>query len=284
MTSILTCTFPGKFGDLLWALPAMRAAAHKLGEPVRLRIPPTLASIAELVERQDYIRSVRVIPEWQVRDTAPVTPWLPPTACGSAGELTIHLGYRKWPTDVLPRYVMGLLQQQWRDAWGDVPALQDLQLDDPWITVERRTGGGLYATLSDEWIELKYGVTAAVAAATGREVTILHARNSRWDEFPEINGLVSFGEGGWLDAAERLASAKLVLGSLSALSVLAAAMGKPRVLFEPNPHAHHFIFRHWDTPLVVGIDGLPTFDARHIAEAVRKKLRELGELDRREVL
>ena len=275
LTGRLTISHAGKYGDLIWSLPAVRAAARALGNPVRLWLPESLGSIAPLLRRQDYIADVILDPEWKILDTAPVTPWLPPVVSGSAGESVIHLGHREWPTDILPRYSMSLLQQQWREAWGPVPGLE-LCLEEPWITASCRLARcNIIAAYSDEWIELKYGVTAAVAAELGKEIAILRAIGSRWDEFPEIEGCVTFRERNWLDAADELASRELALGSLSALSVLAAAVGTPRVLFEPNEHAHHPIFQHWDTPLVKGSDGLPTFDSRHVADAMKAKLKEL---------
>ena len=269
----LTISHAGKYGDLIWSLPAIRAAARALGTHVRLWLPESLSSIAPLLKRQTYIADVILDPAWKVLDTAPVTPWLPPVVSGSAEEPVIHLGHREWPTDILPIYTMSLLQQQWKPAWGPMPRLR---LEEPWIASSCRLARyNIMATYSDAWIELKYGVTAAVATKLGREITILHASNSRWDEFPETDRLVTFRERNWLDAADELASAELALGSLSALSVLAAAVGTPRVLFEPNEHAHHPIFQHWDTPLVGGIDGKPTWDSRHVADAVKAKLKEL---------
>jgi hypothetical protein len=94
---------------------------------------------------------------------------------------------------------------------------------------------------------------------------------SRW-QTEAWHGITS-----WETAAGLIASSQLFLGCCSALHVLACGLGVPVVLMEPNPHRHHVNFYPYGTEgprvtLVRGNDGQPTFDARHVLDAVRAGL------------
>jgi hypothetical protein len=71
-------TFPGRYGDLLWALPSVRAVSEAIGGPVDLVIAGPFGSIVPLLEQQDYLGTVTARPDWVVQDTAPMTPRTPP--------------------------------------------------------------------------------------------------------------------------------------------------------------------------------------------------------------
>ncbi len=100
------CSFPGKFGDILWALPTVRALSRRLGQPVDLAVSAKYGSLAPLLREQPYLKRVHVLENWVVQETAPMTPRVPPGVAefglNAAYEVVFHLGYRGWPQRPLP--------------------------------------------------------------------------------------------------------------------------------------------------------------------------------------
>lgn len=271
----ILCTFPGKHGDLLWALPTMRAIAEYFGEAVHLLVSPKYAGIVPLVQRQPYINSAAEWPHWQVQDTAPMTPWSPfeetlhHQALGTGPEgfdHVFHLGYRVWPTKPLPFYVQNILAQEYS---VDLP----IDLTKPWITAPYPLPhSDACLGFSDEHFELKYGVRALlrnrfVFPGAGNVRMVDLSTSPRWTKEGGVSGF------DWNAAASWLATTKVFVGCCSALHVLACAMGVPVVMMEPIDQRHNDIFYPYgkngpQVHLVLGGDGRPTFDARHTAEAV----------------
>ncbi len=285
--SRVLCTHPGKAGDIFWALPAMRALAEIHGEPVDFLTSAIYKRVLGIIERQPYIRRARYHPHWNTLDTAPMTPRIPPTLLGEYPEQVCHLGYKEWPR--LPLAFEAATNAELPEAvWRRPEFLK------PWITLpdtlwpERSTVFFDVAVgFTHEWIELKAGILLGIAdklRGTGRSYddysfTLLYPPGSRWaSEFAApLCRLDAFDSlcGDLLEVAWVIQRSILFLGCLSAPAVLAMALGKPRVLVEPNNGRWHEIFQHPDTPLVLGNDGRPTFDARHVADALLAKLAEL---------
>ena len=275
-------TFPGRYGDLLWALPAVRALSRRLGEPVDLLIAEKYGSLAPLIEQQSYIRHCLPDRLWQVAETAPMTPRTPPGLPDNDGEgvydLILHLGYRGWPARPLPFETLDCLRMQWpcgKGSWADTWGDEELALDEPWITVAPWTQvpHPLVVGWSDEHFELKYGLTHLLAlnlTAPG-SAFVLCAPGSRW----QTEG--GFTPTDWIENARRIAAAEVFLGCCSALHVLAVALGKPVVIMEPAEARHNPIFYPLGTTgrvrLVLGGDGKPTWDARHVKDAIEEALR-----------
>lgn len=269
---------PGRFGDLLWALPTARALAEQDGEHVRLFIPPSIAALKPLLEQQgDYLTAVEVIDDWQVLDTAPASPRTPP-----GKEYLRSLGYIDWPKLALPYDVA--------NNFNLLDATTDPTFFRPWITMlplDYNLASGRHRLVvhwTDRWFELKLGILAELKRALSQEVYC------QWYAAPGSR-MAGAGavEAGWVALARALSGADLVLTDCSAAHVLAAAVGVRTVLVvEPEPDRHHFIFwpgstAGWqpaDTVLgrmikpVLGTDGRPTFDSRHTIEAVHAALQE----------
>jgi len=292
------CTMPGKFGDILWSLPTVRCLREAAGEPVDLVTSPTYGSIIDLIHGQPYIGKAMVHPKWEVRDTAPMTPQRPPEFDAACYDKVIHLGYERWPQNLLPVEIYLQATGQWGKE------LPKLDLDTPWIQVDpewdfcweehetyaeyRDWHPDVHVGWSDEWVELKMGVTYALTGrGEGRiDYQVLTAPGSRvekeWlihypgagDEFDETFENLSWYAAGWKITADALSHAKIFLGCLSSQWVLANALGKPTVIMEPNPHRHNsiFFYGHPRNHLVRGNDGKPTFDARHVADMVKEVL------------
>lgn len=270
----ICCTFPGRFGDLLWALPTLRAVAEVAGAPVALWTTAEYGtpSFVDLVSRQPYISAVYADRSWRVQQTAPMTPAQPPGPNpGLTYDRLLHLGYTGWPQHPLPQETYLAADEQLGIA------LPHLNLATPWITATPQNAPyGRVAGFSDEWFELKYGCFQAVKRnlptnyTRAETWTVLIKPNSRWRQETEYTSISD-----WEQAAAKMAGAKIFLGDCSALHVLAVALGVPVVVLEPSPERHHPIF--WplgmDGPQVTcvkGNDGQPTFDARHVADVVKR--------------
>lgn len=264
----LLCTHPGRHGDLLWALPTVRAL-HEAGHTVDLALSPKYSSLQALIQQQAYVRTVQIVPDWDVREDAPISPRMPrllPTAWPFYGRL-VHLGYDGWPQSVLPRYVYDTVQIE----HPSLP-IAALDLERPWITTDLLRIHDLALGFSDEWFELKYGIYSLVAQDYA-PMTIC-AVGSRWD----VEGGWIGGAVGWEEAAARIAESHYFLGCCSALHVLACAVGTPCVIVEPSEARWNPIFWPFgmDGPrvrVVRGTDGRPTFDARHVRDAVADALK-----------
>jgi len=265
----ILCTFPGKHGDCLWALPTVRAISETTGEPVDLMLAPAIAGLKPLIERQAYVGEVLICDQWTLQDTAPVTPRKPPCATKyeKSYERILHLGYPAWPRPDLPRDIYD------RATMGVDFVIAPLDLDRPWITPPwPLPTSSLCCGFTDEHFELKYGLRWLMRQRFDQLGTpygsIDLSTSPRWLQEGRLPGC------SWETAAAWLASAKVFLGCCSALHVLACAVGTPVVLMEPNPHRHHEVFYpygklgRWRVQLVTGGDGQPTFDARHVGDAV----------------
>lgn len=285
----MLCTFPGKFGDLLWALPTLRALCKRTGVPVSLLVAAPLASLIPLLRVQPYIGDCWADGNWLTEDTAPITPRVPPTPEPGgtdhlAGyEAVYHLGYTGWPQHVLPLNVQATCNAEALryGSEGVYITVDDLNLHEPWIMPPPHGMFGGYWDcvygFTNEHFELKYGLVQLLERRphwwSGLPPCSI-GENTRWEYEAGAMGTT------WEEAALILDRTKVFLGCCSALHVLAVAMGVPVVMMEPNPHRHHPIFYpvgqdgHQVT-LVKGNDGLPTFDARHVRDVLMSRLTTL---------
>jgi len=275
------CTFPGKYGDILWALPAIRALSRRLGEPVDLTIAGAYGSLKPLLELQPYLGRVEAAAWWEVRDTAPMTPRVPPSSQTQEWDydLVLHLGYRGWPQRPLPYETLDCLNAE-AEPYNVCGYLQDerLELNDPWITLPAEREFSNYrhddvtVGFSDEHFELKAGLVDLLSHWVSLGVCV--SQNSRWlgewsvaDEGPGMS---------WVDEASLIQTGKVFVGCCSALHVLAAGLGKQMVIVEPAEARWNEIFwplgKTGRVELLLGGDGRPTVDARHLRDAVYKKL------------
>lgn len=299
------CTMPGKYGDILWSLPTVRAIAQHIGRPVDLMVSSAYSNICPLIERQSYINRCVANLEWIERPDggpAPFTPYRPdrPAAVDAADtkiffpadnagniigdyDRIIHLGYQRWPQNQLAYEIYLSAVGQWGFA-----LTESLELDVPWIAVSPAknipdTFAGdtdppvppldVLVCWSEEWAELKAGVTGAVSYALhpAYSTTVVRPRHSRYYEWPM--GL-SLDDATWEQTATWMAKAPVVLTCLSSQWVLANALGRQVVVMEPSEARHNPIF-FYDAPrnhLVLGNDDKPTFDARAVVTAVKARL------------
>lgn len=275
------CTMPGRHGDVLWALPVLRSIAQATGEKVCLLTSNKYAGVLGVVNQQPYIAWAFSAAAWEPVETAPMTPAIPDEHTtkiareNSESDVVVHLGYQRWPMEPsLPEEILWNAERQLGVA------LPDLELERPWIKAETLAPGfapSLAVAFTDEWAELKMGVLAAVLQAGIKElypedIDLVAKAGSR--VIQEWDFEIGCDDGPFKDAAVTLASAKVVLTCNSSLWVLAAGLGKPIVMMEPNPDRHNPIFlpKEWAHCMVLGGDARPTFDARAVVARVELAL------------
>lgn len=281
---MINVSHPGRYGDLLWALPTVRALAAQHG-PVRLHLPvdpantTPMIAIAPLLEQQPYIGEVVIRQDWSIEQEAPRRPRYPLPEYRLYGDGSwFNLGYREWPTAPLPFYTAQLAGLEFEPDWS------------PWITAPRlhtEPGDLVLYHWSDRWFELKYGLTNILSRTLPVTAWTIRVspQTERWDVHPYARRTSI------RDLAYHIAGASIVVTDCSMAHVLAAAMGKRCVVVEPEDARHHFIFwpgslqderGHWhqaDNDFgrliypVIGGDGKPSFDARHTADLIKELLR-----------
>ncbi len=281
----ILATMPGRFGDILWALPTVRLLAARHDTKVDFMTSPAYSDILDLIQRQPYILETWTNDDWELRETAPMTPYKPPACDCDDYEAIYHLGYQKWPSRPLAEEIR--VETLGGGQAGDP---QYVSLETPWINMPdattRTSPGPVVAVgFTNEHIELKMGVLCGLVASLPEISWRLvvpdgRAAHRAWEwervtrvEWPEN---FTFWQTSWVQAAHVIATADLFFGCLSALWVLANAVGTPTVIMEPSPERHHPIF--WrESPknhLVVGNDGKPTFDLRHTRDMIAAVLEE----------
>jgi len=272
------CTFPGRAGDLIWALPSVRAISEAYDTPVDLLIAGEFVGMLPLLrEGAPYLARVEADPGWSL---TPPEEWMPPRGwtCldwNRVGEYdrVYHLGYRGWPECPLAQYTYERAQTECPDT-----LLLPLYLEKPWLTLPTavQSTRDVSVGFTEAWFELKVGLLHLLDAALPDLLTQMAVPAGRWENEPNLpKGTVYPCD--WLSAAHTICHNGVFLGDCSALHVLARALGKPVVLCEPMKDRWNAIFYPYGktghgVELVLGNDGLPTFDARAVAEALRVAL------------
>ena len=293
--SQVVCTMPGRFGDILWALPTVRAIARYHDQKVELAVSAKYERIVPLVTAgaREYISRAYGVDSWVVEETAPMTPSRPPALWRALklAKVVHHLGYEEWPKTQLPYDIMARAGVGLSDVFSLIPRREAATgaalsgehirgLLSPWIQVAPSDfPPDISIGFTDEWAELKVGLILALADAfpTHTMEVVVPAGSRLIEEWPILRSIyrVSVTKTDLLTAARIIRGSKVFVGCLSSLGVLAQSMGVPGVFVEPSTERHHPIF--WTncgerSTLVLGNDDKPTFDARHMVIAVAEKL------------
>jgi len=263
----ILCTFPGRHGDILWALPTVRAICEHYGEAVDLQIAGEFAGLKPLLTPQPYIGQVIADDHWAL---VPPEEWRAPFT--AYYDAVYHLGYRGWPQEPLA-------QATYRVAIADYGLpLPPLDLARSWIHDDApwTPAVEVIAGFADTHFELKIGLLAMLRESPRWSMLLLTPANGggRWGS--ETPRCVSSRSCGWAEATRHIRHATVFLGDCSALHVLAVAVGTPVVLVEPMEARWNPIFYPLGmdgmVKVVKGNDGRPTYDARHVADALRAGL------------
>ena len=280
MAPRILCTFPGRYGDLLWALPTVRAISQFHEQPVELCIAGEFESLLPLLEQQEYLADVFAVDHWAMTPTE--NWWIPPTIgqWEDRYDRVYHLGYRGWPDAPLPKYVYQQTEREYPEL-----GLPELDLYTPWIEVVQPTCAPVSWTcgFTEAWFELKFGVWELLSTAARynrlkedlEEGCLSLCTGARWQKEAKHGGC------GWLEAAYWIAGSRAFLGDCSALHVLACAVGTPVVCYEPMEARHNDIFYPYGkvgrVKLVLGNDGKPTIDSRHTWDTLQEVLAQQKE-------
>jgi hypothetical protein len=266
----ILCTFPGKIGDILWAMPTVRAISETYETPVHFRCSndPRFSSILPLLGQQSYLASAEALPTWSIREEgiAPMSPRVPETIDGASYDLVFHLGYESWPE---PSTAINIYR---RAAYVAEVPLAALDLQRPWIIPPYDLPKtDLAIGFTDEHFELKYGLYLLIFQQRDRIALVNCSTSPRWRGEGQNTGYT------WESTAAWLANATVFLGCCSAMHVLACAVGTPVVLMEPSEARWNEVFYPYGktgphVTLVLGGDGRPTFDARHVLDTVRARI------------
>lgn len=225
MKASTLCTLTGKWGDMLWQLAVAKRIAEALEEKVDIGVMQGYERIFDLVMEQDYVHTVEVVRGW-VATGSPFgdQPWQAPIQKSDTRAVR-HLGYRCHPAARRRTLIQALLMEQGFSA-GDEPA--------SWITVKNPM------------------VMDGPFLAWGGNDTLLAAKLGFREQLESAVKVVDLRPLDWLTAARFLASDKCraYVGDLSSLQVLAFALGKEVVVFEPElGRAYDPVFRFgWLTP------------------------------------
>lgn len=276
----ILATHPGRHGDCLWAMATVQAIARSYHTRVDLLLSPAYGpeSFSALLAHQPYVGEVRVAEDWALSESAPITPRIPPTVPGGYDEV-VHLGYERWPEPDVARAT-------YANAARQLPRLAPLDLSKPWMgptvaPVVPRSVPLITVGWSDEHFELKYGLYQLLrttyvhgGGTLATRLLVNVSGGPRWvaAQTPPKD---------WLHAATWIANAHVFVGCCSGLHVLAVALGVPVIVVEPNPHRHHPCFYPLGTrgqvAVLLGGDGQPTVDSRHLIEAIEQRLVETSE-------
>lgn len=269
---------PGRTGDVLWSLPTARMISRCYGVPVDFATSDKYGTVGlnKLITAQPYIKEVFAYKSWEVIESAPMSPRIPPLIHANY-DLVCHLGYSGWPKETLAGDI-------WARCCAANQELPSGPLDlSPWITnfaLRPTPPGNIFVGWSEEWLELKMGIAAAVAGGIPQEweLDVVHAEGSRHAEWWKLDAILNFYQCDLYTAANLLAKSSFYLGCLSATWVLANAMGKRCVVVEPAEARLHPVFWRKDEKnrLVKGGDGKATFDARHVVDVVKEEIKRCG--------
>jgi len=275
-------SFPGRYGDLLWALPTIRALSRRVDAPIDLLIAGEFAPIVPLLERQPYLGRVVADSAWGLSQG-----WQPPNREDliSPYDLTFHLGYRRWPELPLPfETAHTFTLHGGRPFVSDVITPADLYLNEPWITnLPQAPPTEIVVGFSECHFELKVGLVTLLEDLDRPLLVLNHDSRTRWAQERPRGGYPLCGPLPWVEMAAAIRNADLFLGCCSGLHVLAVAIGIPVVIVEPMEARWNPIFYPlgWDGPqvrVVKGLDGKPTFDARAVRGVIEGVLQ--GEASR----
>jgi len=131
----IAITHPGKYGDMLYCLPAAKALCEINGCKADFYTSQYCSGLKNLFEYQPYIDSFQVSPEHRIQNMgAGVQPWMVPVPSGYKN--TYHLGFRQPPGNPLPDYMCDLYSLPHSQITLDVPDFPTL--DEPYIVINPR--------------------------------------------------------------------------------------------------------------------------------------------------
>lgn len=246
MSDIL-CTFPGKYGDILWALPTVREISRITGQKVDFYLMPYYENLVPLLQCQPYIETAGVIGNWvRTHSNFGDQPWKAPeghiiqmlndTDFGEKQyKSTWHLGYRAHPGVTAP----------------DMPLIdfiafqQGIQMKPPIVPF-------MEAPDDVDGLAKQVAFTSGgIADIVKHNDLVTYAFNDQYEKMKNIffqdlwlemkdSGIEFFNLNHvhWKEAAWLLKNSLMYVGDRSACWVMATGLGKKAITFEPHPARH----------------------------------------------
>lgn len=218
-TALLTS--PGKFGDILWCLPAARDLAA-VGYEVDFATMPKYAAIHSLLREQPYLNRVFGIEGWeQAHDWCGAQPYRPPSneVAFCNYDVVRHLGYRGRP----PAPLVSLAYTHLLDL-GVEMRLPPL----PFLALSRRSQS--------------IGPRVAVGFNEMHQAEKCAFAEELLEPFEEYVRVDDVGKEEFLRAAETIAGCDVFVGCRSSLYVIAHGLGKRIITVEPERGRRERIF------------------------------------------
>lgn len=280
----ILCTMPGKYGDILWGLPTVRAISETFDVQVDLIVSTDYSDHRDLLRRQSYIRDVRPWSSWEspAPGAASWSPfdntlhYLPRDLPRDLPECdrVFHLGYRRAPDRPLPAFIYDEVTRLAPDI-----AFRPLDLDRPWIQAAATTSRPVHRRDAPMAVAVGW---SSNAAAWKRDVTMALQERFTSTRFIPVMTAGAVDDtwkalwcfdmapaADWVAAAERVAESRFFVGCCSALHVLACAMGMPALVVEPDENRWDAAFYPYGTDgrvrLVRGDRADPAASIRAIA-------------------
>jgi hypothetical protein len=225
MSKVLT-TFSGRFGDILWSLPTVRAIYQMVGgEKVDFGIMPPYRSLLSLLQMQPYIDEAFVIENWACEGSPFADqPWQPPKDAEAGYERCFHLTYRCHPgihrNPQVP-LIDFTAEQQGIKLRDPIPFIEASVIE--WGLEGERLGHVAIA-FSDGAPDLKKVFMDVLQDGLGRS---------------GIVALTDVTKMSWPTAAAIMRDALCVVGSRSSNNVIAHGVGQKKIfIYEPESSRH----------------------------------------------
>lgn len=234
------CTFPGKYGDILWSLATAKYISEKvIHKKVDFAVMTYYHSLAELIAAQPYINAFRCLTKWvRVHSDFGDQPWQPDKDVQKDLEGRYkwiwHLGYRCHPGRIaggaeLP-LVHFIAHQQglaFKD-WSYLPFLRP----DPFQFIAHSSQMAKDIVVKDEpYVALCFNDQYKQRKQNFTEVFLKNLEGSGIE-------VVQLDKFSWLDSAFLLEHALCYVGDRSANWVIANGVGCECITFEPHPAKH----------------------------------------------
>lgn len=248
----IACCHPGKMGDALYALPAVRELCRRHGTQADFYTSEYCRPMLQLVEKQSCIDQALVCPGYTPDNFGcGGQPWQMPVPA-KGYDAVYQLGFRQSPPCALPDYIASVVGLP-----SGLPVRYDfdtstLTLDEPYIILAPWLPGNSYSELFREIIgtcPLRVVEIGSVAEKSGSSKSVDQTGLSMYDTLP------------WL------ARSSGFVGLMSSQLVLANGFDIPRV----SPHDG----KSWDMNHVVQ----SPFNHYPIAPSARTVLKLLGVID-----
>jgi hypothetical protein len=224
--SKLLCTFSGKTGDILWSLATVQELYRRRNnEKIDFACMPAYRSLLPLIQAQPYIDKAFVLEDW-ICEGSPHgdQPWLPPAIPPNNYDEVRHLTYRYHPSG-----------ETLADAIARQQCIKLRDICTPFIHVSEEYEGGVLPLKADSLCPEKLVAYAFNWMAENQKKEFLGRLQQVFAERLG-NGYVGWMDLSsldWLHSAWVMKQCNFFLGCRSANYVLAHAMNKKILCYEP---------------------------------------------------